>query len=94
MSKEHNLLGFRRFQSKAGKPCCVAVVGTTYDENDNKRGAFGQSAEEVFLPSEMYNYLQVDDIGKPVTLNYNLVSGRAYINDFYVERTDVTVVKK
>jgi len=93
MSKEKTLLGYRRFTSKSNKPCCVAVVATNCDEKDNERGSFGQSAEDVFLPSELYSYLQPSDIGKPVTLNYNITNGRAYINDFIVDRT-AAVVKK
>ncbi|MCM1191053.1 MAG: hypothetical protein NC123_04365 [Butyrivibrio sp.] len=93
MSKEKTLLGYRRFTSKSNKPCCVAVVGTVCDSNDNSRGSFGMSAEDVFLPSEMYSYLEPGDIGKPVTLNYNVSNGRAYINDFYVERTKTAVAK-
>lgn len=93
MSKEKTLLGYRRFTSKSNKPCCVAVVATTCDGNDNNHGSFGQSAEDVFLPSELYDYLNPGDIGRPVTLNYNISNGRAYINDFYVERTEAVAKK-
>ena len=93
MSKEKTLLGYRRFTSKKGTPCCVALVATKYDASDNQRGNFGSNADEIFLPQEMYSYLMPDDIGKLVVANYNVVNGRAYINDFYVERTDAVVKK-
>lgn len=86
MSKERTLLGYRRFTSKKNTPCCVATLLTKYDAKDNEHGSFGAGAEDVFLPSEMYSYLEVTDIGKPVTLNYNVINGRAYINEFTVER--------
>lgn len=94
MSKEKILLGYRRFTSKKNTPCCVATVATKCDAADNQRGSFGMSAEDVFLPQELYSYLEVTDIGKPVTLNYNVISGRAYINDFIVDRAAGTEKNK
>ncbi len=94
MSKEKTLLGYRRFTSKKNNtPCCIATIGTKFDAKDNERGSFGMGTEDVFLPQELYSYLEITDIGKPVTLNYNVINGRAYINDFFVERT-ADVVKK
>ena len=91
MSKEKILLGFRRFTSKKNNiPCCIATVATKFDVNDNQRGSFGMSAEDIFLPQELYSYLSIDDIGKPVTVIYDIVSGRAYINNFVVDRTSDT----
>lgn len=87
MSKERTLLGFRRFTSKKNTPCCIATVATRCDANDNQHGSFGMSAEDIFLPQELYSYLDVADIGKPVTVNYNVISGRAFVNDFIVDRT-------
>lgn len=86
MAKTKTLIGFKRFTSKKNIPTCIATVCTKCDASDNERGAFGCSAEDVFLPSEMYSYLEIEDIGREVTLNYNVINGRAYINDFIVHR--------
>lgn len=94
MSKEKKLLGYRRFTSKKNVPLCIATVGTKCDAKDNERGSFGLTAEDVFLPQELYGYLEITDIGKPVTLNYNVIGGRAFINDFMVDRSEASTVKK
>lgn len=86
MAKKQRLIGFRRFTSKKNTPVCIATVATECDQTDNERGRFGCMSEEIFMPSELYSYLQADDIGCEVTAEYSVVNGRAYLNDFIVHR--------
>lgn len=79
------LLGYKRFKSKAGKECCVAVVVSEYSQRDMERGCVGSGANEIFLPEEQYNYLTAKDIGKPVKLTYEISNGRAYLQEFAVQ---------
>lgn len=83
---EKTLVGYKRFTSKKGIPLCVAIVSTPFTERDNERGSFGCDSESVFLPTELYDYLTPKDIGKPITLSYNIVGGRAFLTDVQVKR--------
>lgn len=81
------LIGFKRFTSKKGTPLCVAIIATAFDKQQNERGSYGCDAESVFLPSEQYDYLSADDLGKEVTTAYDIVGGRAYLRELIVART-------
>ncbi len=83
---EKTLVGFKRFTSKKGNPLCVAIVQTPFTAKDNERGSYGADVEQVFLPSEQYEYLNPKDIGKPVTLSWNIVGGRAFLTEITVAR--------
>lgn len=83
---EKTLVGFKRFKSKKGSPLCVALVARKFTAQENDRGSFGCDMDSVFVPSEQYDYLEVSDIGKPVDLQYDIVSGRAYLRSITVDR--------
>lgn len=83
---EKTLLGYRRFKSKAGRDCCMMNISTPCTERDNQRGAYGVNVENVFVPDDYYNYLEPGDVGKPITLNYDIVNGRAYLIYMEVKR--------
>lgn len=80
------LIGFKRFTSKKGSPTCIALVATPFDERQNEKGNYGCDVETLFLPSELFNYLEEGDLGKEVTTDYDIVSGRAYLRNFTVLR--------
>lgn len=80
------LIGFKRFTSKKGNPLCVAIIATEFDKQQNERGSFGFDAEQVFVPSEQYDYLGKDDLGCEVTTQYDIVGGRAYLRELKVIR--------
>lgn len=80
------LIGFKRFTSRKGNPLCVAIIATAFDKQQNERGSFGCDAESVFLPSEQYDYLNADDLGKEVSTQYDMVGGRAYLRELTVAR--------
>lgn len=80
------LIGFKRFTSKKDKPLCIAIVATPFNERQNDQGSYGCDAESLFLPAELYDYLTPEDLGKEVTTDYDIVSGRAYLRNFTVLR--------
>ena len=84
MSK--TLVGFKRFKSKKGNPLCVAIITVPFDAKANERGSYGYDVESVFVPAEQYDYLTTDDLGKPVTTQYDIVGGRAYLREITVTR--------
>lgn len=71
------LVGYKRFKSKKGDDYCVANVVTDYSANAT--GCVGQKVEEVFMPDEMYEYLQPADVGKEIKLDYEVSGNRAYL---------------
>ena len=71
------LVGFKRFKSKKGDDFCVANVVSDYSVN--AVGCFGQKVEEIFLPDDLYDYLQPEHIGKEIRLDYEINGNRAYL---------------
>lgn len=87
MVSQKTLAGYKRFKSKKnGKDYCVAIVLNPFPMNAANTNNVGADAESLFLPEELYNYLQVSDIGKPVRTSYDVVGGRAYLREFVVDR--------
>lgn len=78
------LIGFKRFTSKKGNPLCVAIVATPFDKEQNARGSFGCDAQSLFMPSEQYDYLSSDDIGKEVSISYDIMGDRAFLRELTV----------
>ncbi len=80
------LVGFRRFTSKKGTPCCVANIVTEFSPADVSRGSCGSDCQSVFLPDNLLDYLTEKDIGKSVELFYSINAGRAYLQNLVVQR--------
>lgn len=78
------LVGYRTFTSKKGNPCCIANIVSDFTSSDNDRGSYGSDVQSVFLPDSQVGNLSPKDIGKEVKLSYNIVNGRAFLNDFTV----------
>lgn len=78
------LVGYKRFKGKNGKDYCVANIVTDYSEREVKYDNFGRKVQEIFLPDEFYNYLEVKHIGKSVELGYEINGTRAYLTSFSV----------
>lgn len=81
---EITLVGFKRFLSKQGRPLCLALVARQYGSSDVD--CYGSDVAELFLPDEQYNYLLPDDIGLPVTLDYDNFGGRSRLRSISVSR--------
>lgn len=80
------LIGFKRFTSKKGNPTCIVVVATPFDERQNEKGSYGCDVETMFLPKELFDYLTPEDLGKEVTMSYDIVNRQAFLRDFTVQR--------
>lgn len=78
------LVGFKRFKGKNGKDYCVANIVTEYSERESALNNFGSKVQEIFLPDEFYNYLEIKHIGKSVQLGYEINGNRAYLTSFSV----------
>lgn len=73
------IIGYRKFNSKAGKPCCIVTVGAPYSEREIERGACGTKTEELWLPEESHNLINPQVIGKNIEVSYTISAGKAYI---------------
>lgn len=82
------LVGFKRFTSKKGQKYCVANLVSDYSARELEFDNFGQKIEEVWLPVDLYDLLTPADIGKTVTLNYEIISGKAYLSSFVVNKNN------
>lgn len=82
------LVGYKKFVSKKnGKTYCVAEVVQDLSAREIENGSVGQKVDEIFLPEDKLDLLKITDIGKELTLDYELSGGRAYL-------VNVTVVNK
>lgn len=79
------IVGFKRFESKKGKNCCMMSVVEPYSKKDNERGYFGSSVQDLFMPDDLYDFLEEKHIGHDVQLDYKINQGRAYLEDVTVK---------
>ena len=79
------LVGFKRFTSKAGKKFCVANVVGDYTSRDIEHGKVGRKVEEIFLPDSQYDYLTPNMLGNEVHTEYEFSGNRAYLVSFTVD---------
>ena len=79
MSKS-TLVGYKRFTSQKGEQCCVMAVVREASEADKNKGYVGSKVEEIFCPKEQIDLLQPQHVGKPITINYDISGGRAYVD--------------
>lgn len=78
---EKIIIGYRKFTSKAGKSCCIVNVLSEYSQFDMEHGAYGQTAEEVFIPAEYHSLINKDAVGKPCVFTYGRgFNGNAVVN--------------
>lgn len=82
------LIGFKRFTSRKGAPTCIAVLASQYTPQQNERGSYGCDVEQVFLPQEQFDYLTVEDLGKEVITDYDIIGSRAYLRNLVVNRDE------
>lgn len=83
--EQKKIIGFRKFNSKAGKPCCIVQVGAPYSSKEIEHGACGTKVEEVWIPEESQNLITAQCIGKMLELGYSIVGGRAYIDSVAIK---------
>ena len=76
------LVGYKRFLSKKNKNYCVANILMPYGPRED--GCVGEKLEEIFMPDEMYDFLNPKHIGHEVKLDYEINGGRAYLVGFEV----------
>lgn len=75
------VLGYRKFNSKTGKPCCIVTVSYPYPDRDLQYGACGNKTEESWIPEELQSIVTPQIIGKTAEFTYDVVNGRAYIRE-------------
>lgn len=80
MSKK--LLGYRMFNSKSGKPCCIANFLSEYSDSQQRYGAVGSFSQEVFIPDRYFSLFVPSSIGSDFNLTYVPgADGKAYIDE-------------
>ena len=78
------LLGVKKFTSKGGRKCEVMTVRSDYNSRMLAEGCFGSKVEELFVPDGMQGLLKPEDIGKEVSIDYEVSGGRAFMIGFRV----------
>ena len=79
--EEKKVLGYRMFNSKAGKPFCILQCTTPFTDRELNHGACGNKIEEVWLPEELQKLVNPQIVGKMAHITYTIQNGRAYIQD-------------
>lgn len=79
------LLAYKKFTSKAGKPCCVATVISDLSEREKSNGYVGVKVDEVFMPDKLTDYLKPEHINHELILDYSVSGGRAFLENVTVK---------
>lgn len=80
------LLGYHKFTSKAGKPCCVATVSFELNEREKTDGYVGVRVDNnMFMPTHQVDLLRPADVGHELLLDYSVSGGRAYLENVTVK---------
>ena len=77
----NKVLGYRKFNSKTGKPFCILQTSKPFTDREMEYGACGQKIEEVWLPESCHDAVNPQIIGKNAEISYTVQNGRAYIED-------------
>lgn len=75
------VVGYRKFNSKAGKPFCIVTVVYPFSDRDLQYGACGSKTEDIFIPEELHNIVTPQVIGKNMECTYDVVNNRAYVRE-------------
>ncbi|MCM1308289.1 MAG: hypothetical protein NC223_06795 [Butyrivibrio sp.] len=67
---QKTLIGYRKFNSKAGKACCIVSLLSDYSQGEISYGAVGQKCEDIFLPDECHKLIVPTVVGKTCSLQY------------------------
>lgn len=76
---ESIVIGYRKFTSKKGLPCCMISVMSVYSDRDVSYGAQGYKVTDEFVPSAQHELVTPDVIGKAIKIDYEINGGRAYV---------------
>lgn len=82
---EKKIVGYRKFNSKKGAPCCLVTFMSPYTDVQVKNGACGNQAEDVFIPDSFHDLFTPQVIGKNAVLFYSVVNGRAYVDSVEIK---------
>jgi len=67
----YEILGFKKFKSKAGKDCCVLQLVRDFTPSEVASGSIGRGIEEVFLPIELSHLAIPENVGSLCELYFN-----------------------
>lgn len=73
------LLGYSNGTSKKGNPFTVIHIAKEMSERDIENGGAGCKVSQEFLPQAQVGILKPSDIGREISLDYEVNSGRAYL---------------
>lgn len=81
----NKVLGFRKFNSKTGKPFCILQTCKPFTDRELEYGACGQKIEEIWLPESCHAQVNPQVIGKVANITYNVQGGKAYVDSVSFE---------
>lgn len=76
------VVGYSKFNSKKGFPCCFLFV--VYPPLDNESNVSGLKAEQIFIPEKVAPKVTDSILNKDVDIIYNVVAGKAFVADIRV----------
>ena len=82
---EKKIIGFRKFNSKAGKPCCVVTLMSPYNDAQIQKGACGNQTEDIFASEAYHNLFNTQTVGKMAEIGYSVSGGRAYVDSITIK---------
>lgn len=74
------IIGYRKFLSKAKKPCCIVVAVAPVTPRDQDFGAVGSKVVEEFVPVSQHDLFVPEVVGKEIEFTYSVDGGKAYVD--------------
>lgn len=82
---EKKIVGFRKFNSKKGTPCCIVYMVSPFTDRQLQNGGCGQETSQEFIPEDFHALINAQSIGKLITINKYESGGRLYIDTVSVK---------
>lgn len=82
---KNTIIGYRKFNSKAGKSCCIVIIVREGTENDIKHGLVGMVSDEIFIPESCHSLIDESVLDKELITHYNVVGGRPYLENIEIK---------
>lgn len=73
-------VGYSKFTSKKGTPCCIINVVFPCSESDVSFGHVGSRVDQIFVPQSLHSKITPDIVNKEVTFDYVSVGGQPQIS--------------
>lgn len=78
------IIGYKKFSSKSGVNYCILNVQKDWSKSEQKRGAVGQTFDEIWVQDEQTKLISENSIGKEIKTLYEKVGACWQLAEFEI----------